>query len=145
MPMVDTILRLMLQDHAEIFRRLGDFEEGSEKDPRASFPLFDKFQWKLEQHMLIEERVIFGYTSFSRQSNAMIQQVLDDHRVLSVMLKAIQKRLQAGPLDVDISDFKKQLDDHRLFEERELYPKIDQELDVKAKQFIIDQLKTRLF
>lgn len=141
--MADTIPGLMLKDHAEILVLLRTFDEGR-KDSAKAVPLFDAFQWKLERHMLIEERVIFGYTSFSRESSRMIHQVLEEHKLMLGMLKSIQKELQAGSFDSDISDFKQVLDEHRLFEDRELYPKLDAELDAKAKQFMVDQLKTRI-
>ena len=142
---MDSIPKLMLQDHAEIFKLLREFEEGRKGAIKEVARLFDRFQWKLEKHILIEERVIFGYTFFSRESSAMVQRVLDDHKIILEMLRSIQKSFMAGSFDGDISDLKRVIEDHRNFEDEELYPKLDQELNAKAKQFIVEQLKTRLF
>ena len=138
----ENVSSLMLADHAVILGLLSAMEESDEKSLLDSF---ERFKWKLELHMLIEERLIFTAPSFSNKSTDMIAQIVDEHKMILAMLSSMERQLLSGNLKLVIDDFKELLDAHRLFEDKELYPRLDGELEGSTKAFIIEQLKTRLF
>lgn len=142
--MEPSISSLMFDDHQKILGRLQELETGiSNKAPDIPH-LFDQFKWRLEMHMFIEERAIFTNTEFSIKSSEMVKRVTGEHKVLLEMLQSLERRLMSGYTDLVIDDLKGGLDEHKTFEETELYPRLDEELDPQAKRFIIERLNTRL-
>ncbi len=143
--MATEVSGLMFNDHKEIFDLLKKFEKNGGEDAEKNALLFDKFKWRLEVHILIEERVIFSEASFSEKNGEMVQQLLSEHHLLLDMLRSLERRLASGYTEFVVRDLKEVLESHRDFEEKKLYPKLDKELKEKTKKFMVEQLKTRLY
>ena len=65
---------------------------------------------------------------------------MDQHTEILEKIESLRKKLQKRePFDLD--DLKKMLVKHKTFEEKNIYPVIDQEIDDGEKGFIIDRIK----
>lgn len=141
----DTILTLMLRDHGEILKLLNVFKKSVGGDSKAMVKAFDRFNWQLERHMFVEERVIFKKDlPISNDSYGMVQKVLDDHKMISSMLNEIGQAL-GKKSKIDTLRLEKFLVAHKNMEEIELYPRLEDELNPALKAFMVDQIKTRIF
>lgn len=139
-----TISGLMKRDHQIIIGLLGELEANTSSDPKITLQLFENFKWKLDLHMFIEEHTIFETPAFSKESDEMVKRIRQEHIVLLDILKSLERKLLSGSVKIVISDFKGALEEHRAFEDNELYPRLDRELEPKTKEFIISQLGNRL-
>jgi len=54
------ILDLMVQDHAKLIKYLSVVEKNIKEDPMAVVPSYHAFEWNLQKHIFVEERVIFS-------------------------------------------------------------------------------------
>ena len=142
-----TISSMMLHDHGKIVKLLNECKQAMKEDTNEGIlKSFDKFAWELERHIFVEERVIFRQEiSLSKDSHELIQAILEDHQMLSDMLKEIEKSLREKDYNLNIPKIERFLSDHKDREDRDLYPRLDDELNPELKKFMVEQLKTRIF
>ena len=136
------ILDLMLRDHNRLMEYLKDVENNLGHDFGFLSNSFNTFQWNLEKHFFVEEKAIFisynpdepdkEYTYFS--------ELMDQHTEILGKIESLRKRLQKRE-PFDLNDLKKLLVKHKTFEEKSIYPVLDQEIDDCAKSVIIDRIK----
>ncbi len=132
----------MSRDHCRIEKLLSLFREsiGTGEERKN----FDILRWELEKHMFIEERAIF---TFARPEDSKdyeaVPELKREHDNIVELLNEMQKDL-AGGKDADISDKAGELCSvimkHKDFEDREVYPKLDAELDDKQKKIIVERI-----
>ena len=136
------ILDLMVRDHNRLMVYLKEVENNLGHDFGFLSNSFNIFQWNLEKHFFVEEKAIFTaynpdepdkeYTNFS--------ELMDQHTEILEKIESLRKRLQKRE-PFDLNDLKKLLVKHKTFEEKSIYPVLDQEIDDCVKRVIIDRIK----
>lgn len=136
------ILPLMVKDHCKIEKLLDEFEESTGKDHETILKAFNKFSWELEKHIFVEEKAIF--TSYSPkdvvEGYAMLPELTKQHNVLLNKLNNMRRDIYRRTKPTDLYGFKEFLVGHRRFEETNVYPKLDQNLDNESKKIILDKI-----
>jgi len=147
------ILDLMVKDHNRLMAYLKDVENNLGRDFVSLSKSFNTFQWNLEKHFFAEERAIFAASNpnesdieYNYFSGLMDQQynyfsdLMGQHTEILKKIKSLRKKLQKRE-PFDLNELKKLLVKHKTFEEKSIYPVIDQEIDESEKRFIIDRIK----
>ena len=137
-----SILDLMVKDHGKIITLLNDVEKSIGGDVISLMKAFDSFEWALEKHIFTEEQAI--YTSYNPmniiEGYKMVPELIQEHNELL-------NRLRLMRFDVlkkhrcDFEGFKCSLLDHKTFEEEQLYPRLDTELNDEQKLVIVSRIK----
>jgi len=137
-----TILELMIEDHNRLMQYLKDVENNFGRGFGFLSESFNTFQWNLEKHFFVEERAIFAsynpnepdkeYTYFS--------DLMDQHTEILEKIESLRKKLQKRE-PFDLYELKKMLINHKIFEEKDVYPILDQEIDDSEKLFVIERIK----
>jgi len=135
------ILDLMVKDHIRIMKYVNDVENNLGKDFGFLSESFNTFQWNLEKHFFVEERAIFAsykpeepdkkYNYFS--------DLMNQHTEILKKIESLRKKLQKRE-PFDLSEIKNLLIKHKTFEEKHVYPILDQEIDDGEKRFIIERI-----
>jgi len=134
------LTELMIKDHKDIIYCLNKINKSIE-DPELAAELFDKFKWEFEKHIFVEEKAIFTFFNPDiKEDYKDIPYILEEHTTLLEMLMNLEKDI-INKKDIDISKFKKLLEQHKNFEENSLYPKLDRSLDKSQKSIIIKRIK----
>lgn len=136
------ILDLMVKDHHLILEYLKDVENNLGRDFGFISNSFNTFQWNLEKHFFVEERAIFltYIPEDAAQEYDFFSDLMDQHTELLEKIKTLRKKLQRRE-PFDLNELKTFLVKHKTFEERNIYPLLDQKLDESEKDFIIDRIK----
>ncbi len=136
------ILPLMVKDHCKIEKLLDEFEENADKDHTSAFSSFNKLEWELEKHIFIEEKAIF--TAYSPkdvvEGYTMLPELTKQHNVLLNKLSNMRRDVHRRTKPTDLYGFKEFLIKHRTFEEQEVYPEMDKNLDAENKKIIFDKI-----
>jgi iron-sulfur cluster repair protein YtfE (RIC family) len=136
------ILDLMIKDHGRLIALLNKIEKSLDLETDISIKAFDSFEWALEKHIFTEEKAIF--TSYQPDNIStgfkMLPNLIKEHNEILNRLRVMRRDVLTGH-NSDFLGFKELLLKHKLFEEEELYPKIDQELSEKDKKIIIDRIQ----
>jgi hemerythrin superfamily protein len=136
------ILSIMVDDHKLIEKLLDDLEGDIDKNYKLMKKSFTKFEWKLEKHIFSEEKVIFtNYNPMDvTEGYRMLPELTKQHNYILNQLSNWRKDLISNNKIEGFFKFKKVLINHKIFEENELYPKLDQSLSDADKKLIIDRL-----
>ena len=136
-----TIADIMLKDHKKIIDLLINFERKIDKDIKTTMKAFDKFEWNLEKHIFVEEKVIFlsFEQEYESESYDMIPKLMKDHNEILNQLKSIKKSIKKQK-SIDFQEFKEILINHKNFENEKVYPQFDQELNKSSKKVIINRI-----
>ena len=130
------ILNKMIKDHCKIEKLLDELEKNVQKDYPAMRESFNKFEWELEKHLFVEEKAIF--TSYDPEDVSegyiMLPELIKQHNFIVNMLNNWRKDVQSKKKISDFYEFKKFLIKHRTFEEKEVYPRLDETLDETQKK-----------
>jgi hemerythrin-like domain-containing protein len=136
------ILALMVRDHCKIEQLLNELELNAEKEYSMRIKLFNKFEWHLEKHIFMEEKAIF--TSYNPddvvQGYKMLPTLTKQHNEILNRLNIMRKDVRSRRAIKDIYSFKEFILKHKNFEEKDVYPKLDQELDESQKKIIIARI-----
>ena len=138
------ILDRMVKDHGKIVKLLNDVEKviDQEQDIVSTMKVFDKFEWNLEKHIFVEEKAIF--TSYNPENVVegykMLPELTKQHNEILHRLDLMRKDVRSRRAVKDVYSFKEFLIKHKNFEEKDVYPKLDQELDETQKRQIIDKI-----
>jgi len=133
----NSIIGLMLADHEKIVDYLNKVEEGGHPDIEA----FLKFEWHLKKHIFIEEKAIFIYYQYTNDPEAekISNKLSKEHTVIMDLLDKISK--ESFPRgNINFNKLKKLLAVHKKFEENEVYPRLEEKLNEKNKQEIIEKI-----
>ena len=136
------ILPHMIDDHSKIEKLMDNLEGDIDKDYAIMKKSFTKFEWKLEKHIFVEEKVIFtNYTPEDvTEGYQMLPELTKQHNFILNQLAIWRKELANERKINGFVKFKKILVNHKIFEENEVYPKLDQSLSESYKKLIIDRL-----
>ena len=132
----------MINDHNKIEKLMDDFERDIDNDYELMKKSFTKFEWKLEKHIFTEEKVIF--TNYNpedvTEGYQMLPELTKQHNFILNQLSNWRKDLVNKDKIDGFYKFKKVLINHKIFEENEVYPKLDQSLADSDKKLIIGRL-----
>ncbi len=136
------ILDLMVKDHNRIMEYLKDVEKNIGRNFGFLSNSFNTFQWNLEKHFFIEERAIFAYYNpdYPNKDYNYFSDLMNQHTKILEKIESLRKKLQKRE-PFDLNELKKLLIDHKNFEEKNIYPVLDKEIDECEKRFIIDRIK----
>jgi hypothetical protein len=136
------ILELMVKDHCKIEQLLDKLEANVGKDYPTMMKSFNKFEWELEKHIFVEEKAIF--TSYRpedvTEGYKMLPELTKQHNVILNKLDLMRKDVRNKRKFTDIYGFKEFLIKHKNFEEKDVYPMLDQALDDVQKQLIVERI-----
>ena len=136
------ILSLMVKDHCKIEKLLDDLKRHIDKDHPRIKESFYKFEWELEKHLFVEEKVIF--TSYNPENVSegykMLPELTKQHNFIISKLNNWRKDIQNKRRIDGFNEFKRFMMKHRDFEEKEVYPRLDQSLDETQKKQIIERI-----
>ena len=136
------ILSRMIDDHNEIEKLMDDFENNIDKEYELLKKSFTKFEWKLEKHIFVEEKIIFTtYTPEDvTEGYKMLPELTKQHNYILNQLSLWRKELVEKKTIEGFFKFKKILINHKIFEENEVYPRLDKSLNDSDKKLIFDRL-----
>lgn len=136
------ILPLMIEDHNKIEKLMDNFQVNIDKDYEILKKSFHEFEWKLEKHIFVEEKVIF--TNYNPEDVSegyrMLPELTKQHNFILNQLSLWRKDLASKGKIEDFYKFKKVLVNHKIFEENQVYPQLDESLTDSDKKLIIDRL-----
>ena len=137
-----TILELMVRDHNRLTEYLKDVENNLGRNFGFLSNSFNTFQWNLEKHFFVEERAIFSVYNPNEPDKEynFFSDLMDQHTEILDKIESFRKKLEKRE-PFDLNELKKLLVKHKIFEEKSIYPVIDQEIDEGEKRFIIDRIK----
>jgi hemerythrin superfamily protein len=136
------ILDLMVKDHNRLMQYLKDVENNLSRDFGFLSNSFNTFQWNLEKHFFVEEKAIFTVynpNESGREYN-FFSDLMDQHTEIFETIESLRKKLQKRE-PFDLNELKKMLLKHKTFEEKSIYPVLDQKIDDCTKRIIIDRIK----
>jgi len=136
------ILSLMTKDHCKIEELLNNLENSNKIDFESMSKSFYKFEWELEKHIFIEEKAIF--TSY-RPDNVvegfkMLPELTNQHNFILNTINNWRNEVRKKRNLTNIYSFKQFLIKHKNYEEKEVYPKLDQALSEHEKKHIIAKI-----
>jgi len=132
----------MVNDHCKIEKFLDDLEEKLDADFEIMLEYFNKFEWELEKHIFTEEKAIFTCYKPDDVSYGykMLPELTKQHNYIVNQLNNWRKEIKTNKKITGLYDFKNFLSKHRIYEEKEVYPKLDEALDEKQKNQIINKI-----
>jgi hypothetical protein len=135
------ILDLTVQDHNRLLDYIKDIESNLGRDFGFFSNSFNAFQWNLEKHFFVEERVIFTskYPDKPDVEYNYFSILIDQHTEILKKIESLRKKLQRRE-PFDLNEIKKLLIKHKTFEEKNVYPVLDQGIDEGEKRFIIERI-----
>jgi hemerythrin superfamily protein len=135
------ILDLMVQDHNRLMEYLKDVEKNLGRDFGFLSNSFNVFQWNLEKHFFVEERAIFTSYNPDRvdEGYEVFLDLSKQHTEILKKIESLRKKLQRRE-PFDLNEIKNLLIKHKTFEEKNVYPVLDQEIDEGEKRFIIERI-----
>jgi len=138
---MENISEIMARDHDVMIDLLNEFSECMDHESHIQKKAFEKFLWEIEKHIFTEEKVVFTlYTPEDfKEGYKMVPQLMKEHDIINKKLNEMRKNIYAGK-PCDSQGFKDLLVKHKDFEERSLYPLLDEALDEKAKEMIINRI-----
>ena len=135
------ILDLMVRDHNRLMEYLKDVEKNLGRDFGFLSNSFNVFQWNLEKHFFVEERAIFTSYNLDRvdEGYEVFLDLSKQHTEILKKIESLRKKLQRRE-PFDLNEIKNLLIKHKTFEEKNVYPVLDQEIDEEEKRFIIERI-----
>jgi len=136
------ILSLMIKDHCKIEGLINDLDQKSKIDFDSMIKSFNKFEWELEKHIFIEEKAIF--TSYKPddviEGFKMLPELTNQHNYILNTINNWRFDVRKKRNLININSFKEFLIKHKNYEEKEVYPKLDQALSEHEKKHIIAKI-----
>jgi len=137
-----SILTLMKQDHHSIESLIDTLEEHLDGSYDLMRNHFEKFEWKLEKHLFVEEKAIFTFyePEDTVQGFQMLPTLMTQHNYIINELNKMRKDVANGKTPVGLEELKMFLMKHRNYEERDVYPKLEETLTKDQKEQVIDRI-----
>ncbi|OGS39859.1 MAG: hypothetical protein A3K77_07715 [Euryarchaeota archaeon RBG_13_31_8] len=136
------ILPLMIKDHCKIEELINDLEKKSKIDFDSMNKSFNKFEWKLEKHIFIEEKAIFvSYKPVNvAEGFKMLPELTSQHNFILNTINNWRDDIRKKRNLTNIYSFKEFIIKHKSFEEKEVYPKLDEALSEREKKHIVAKI-----
>lgn len=140
--MEETIAFLMKQDHGRISKLLDDVDKSIDQKKDVHHVL-TQFSKALQEHFLIEEKVIFDkITKADGDCYTILMDLLKEHKTILLKLIELEEDV-ANKKDFDFNGFCTVLHKHKVFEDDKFYPMLDEDLDPEVQAEIVRRLKKR--
>jgi hemerythrin superfamily protein len=138
-----SILSLMKQDHHEIESLIDSLTDSLEGSYDLMRPHFERFEWKLEKHLFIEEKAIFTFYEPEdvTQGFHMLPTIMKQHNFILNELSKMRKSVNNGKSPAGLDELKLFLEKHRDYEEKDLYPKLEDALTSDQKKKVVERIK----
>ena len=138
-----SILSLMVKDHKEIETLIKKLDESIDKDYEKMRKAFEQFEWKLEKHLFTEEKAIYTFYEPTDISNGyvMLPILMKHHNFILNTLSIMRRQVNNGKAPQDHLQLKSFLEKHKNYEEREVYPRLDDTLNDEQKKKIITRIR----
>jgi iron-sulfur cluster repair protein YtfE (RIC family) len=136
------ILELMIHDHAKLMKYLGVVEKNMKENPEDVISSFRTFEWNLEKHFFVEERAIFTWYNPENvdEGYAIFLDLAKQHTAILEKLRLLKKSIRNIEA-IDFTKFKSILIKHKNYEEKNVYPLLDMEINEGEKRFMIERIK----
>lgn len=136
------ILPRMMKDHCKLEDLLIRLEKASKGEYEDMVKVFHKFEWELEKHIFTEEKAIFiSYNPEEvSQGYKMLPTLTKQHNVILNNLNNWREDIKNRRILKDIYGFKEFMIKHKEYEEKEVYPKLDEGLSDEEKKHIVDKI-----
>lgn len=132
----DSIVAMMNRDHGKITKLILTLEKNKVAKWEGIKDDFEAFKWELERHFVTEEKAIFIYLD---QKNVdtydMMEELLEEHKVIRGALMDLELTLRKGNKG-SLKPFIQDLHAHKMFEDEEFYPRLEEELTAEQKRQI---------
>lgn len=137
-----SILSLMTKDHEDIERLIKKLDESIDLDYDAMKKAFEQFEWKLEKHIFVEEKAIYTFYEPMdiEHGYEILPTIIKHHNFILNSLSIMRRQVQNGKKPEDHLQLKSFLHKHKNYEEREVYPRLDESLDNSQKKQVIDRI-----
>jgi len=136
------IVPVMVKDHRKIEQLLDNFEASLDKDYKTITKAFNDFEWELEKHIFVEEKAI--YTQYAPEDveggYKMLPTLTKQHNFIVSKLAIWRKDVRNKRKITDVSSLKEFIIKHKNFEEKDVYPLMDQVLDEDQKRQILHKI-----
>jgi hemerythrin-like domain-containing protein len=140
----DSIAQAMIRDHGKITGLIIRLENNKSTEWEDLEKDFESLKSGLKWHFLTEEMAIFMYLKRNDYgSYQMVEKLIKEHKTILKTLDAAETALNNGDrgyLTVLLGDISR----HRIFEDREFYPKLDRELTPAQKKDIIKDISSSI-
>jgi len=132
---------LMLNDHLRLLSLLHKIES-SQDSLEKRYEAYMDFIWNIEKHFFIEEKTIFKEFSLRKEEIKVYNMYLELTKQHTNILNELEKMKSNFAKGLGFESFRLRdlLIAHQKFEEKLLYPKFDEELDIKSKEKIFSQI-----
>ena len=133
---------IMARDHDKIKKLLNGFDKFINLDKQTLKKAFEIFKWELEKHLFTEEKVIFTLYNpkDEKEGYKMVPQLMQDHDKIYNKLKEMEKCINSNK-QCNFQELKEIISKHKNFEDEQVYPIFDQELDNTTKEMMIKRIK----
>ena len=136
------IVSIMVKDHRKIEQLLENFEASTNKDFKTMAKAFNDFEWELEKHIFVEEKAI--YTQYAPEDIVrgykMLPTLTKQHNYIVNKLDVWRKEIRNKRKITDVSNLKEFIIKHKNFEEKDVYPLMDEVLDENQKRQIVQKI-----
>lgn len=130
----------MIYHHALLEVLIAVLKDSFVKKTKETAEFLDNFQWELEKHLFAEEKVIFKVCRQEAPGACeLVRKLEQEHLLMLEMLEDLKDNLIIKT-EADFIKFHELLTKHRQLEEKELYPRLDQELNIMVKEDIIAKI-----
>ena len=137
---METITRLMMDEHERIIRFLSNFEKSLKGSKEFKAELFESLRDELEGHFNLEEISIFNmYSNMKGEEVEDIFNLMREHGEIKGIMDKIKKELELGN-EVNFSALKEKLLRHANFENGFFYPKLDEQLNNEQRKAITNKI-----
>ena len=138
-----SILALMKADHHTIESLIDNLEKVLEDSYDTMRNEFERFQWKLEKHLFVEEKAIFTFyePEDTVQGFQMLPTLMTQHNYILNELNKMRKDVLNRKTPLGLEELKLFLEKHRNYEERDVYPKLEEALSNDQKKQVIERIK----
>ncbi len=139
---MNKVLDVMLKDHLRLLTLLTQFEREDIENLDLKYSKFKDLEWNLEKHFFIEEKVIFLYLtpniSTVREENLYIE-LAKQHTRIKNQLKEVEKDIK-NKIKPNVLEIRDLLIGHQKYEEKLIYPKLDENLNEQQKNIIFEKI-----
>jgi len=143
--MEESLQKLMLTSHKILGSFLEKLEQQVRRNARGDAKrTFDRFEWALKKHFLIEEKAIFIFLQNEKgEKIANTFDLMQEHGHLLDILNKVKEEMTLHGI-ADVSKLKESLQSHSRFENEIFYPRLDEELRFEQKEEILRKIRENI-
>ena len=132
----------MVNDHKMIMKKLLEVKKHQTKDFETLLEKFNNFEWYLEKHFFVEERAIFtSYNaSLIKEGQYLFDEISKQHTRILETVESLRDRLRMNK-SFDITTLVEMLTDHKIHEEHNVYPLLDEHIQEGEKRLMIERIE----